>query len=271
MSEFLSAVSLDQIPSVSLGTAALLIFGAIASLAVLRGLLRIVWGTLIVCIAGLAAFYCWQHASDWGRALTNKEIEWLPYALPAAAFVIVLLGLRALGRFIVKPLGEPNDENAVKNRRSPIRWALTLLFSLIPTALLWFTGATFLRHVGSIAEIQTYVNEVAQQPDSSKIGFLVKLKQDVEQAFPEDWFAAVDPFADEARINLAKLISVADDPPPKAIPVLEVQAIQDLILSDDSLRQLARDGRYAEILRDPRLDVALENDDLREVMQGLEL
>ena len=54
--------------------------------------------------------------------------------------------------------------------------AVTLLLSLIPTALLWFTGATFLRHFGSIAEIQTYVSEVSQQPDSSKAGFLIKLR-----------------------------------------------------------------------------------------------
>jgi len=271
MTELLSSISLEQIPSISLGTAALLIFGAIASLAVLRGLLRILWGTLIVCAAGLAAFYCWQHAGEWNRAVTEQELPWLRIALPTVAFILTLIGLRVLGRFIVKPLGEPNPETAERNRRSPLRWAFTLLFSLIPTVILWFAGATLLRHFGSVAEIQTYVNEVAQQPDPSKLGFLVKLKENVEQAFPNDWFAAVDPLADEARINLAKLISVADAPPPKAIPVLEVPAIQDLILSDDSLRQLARDGRYAEILRDPRLDRALENDDLRQVMEGLEL
>lgn len=271
MQDQLSAISLEQIPSISLGTAALLIFGAIASLAVLRGLLRILWGTVIVCVSGLAAFFCWQHAGAWGRAFTETELPWLPFVLPAVAFLVSLIGLRFLGRFIVKPLGETNEETAAKNRRSPLRWALTLLFSLIPTALLWFTGATLLRHFGSVAEIQAYVSEVTQQPDLSKTGFLVKLKEDVEQAFPAGWFAAVDPLADEARIKLAKLISVADAPPPKAIPVLEVPAIQELIMADEDLRQLARDGRYAEILRDPRLDTALENDDLRAVMQGLDL
>lgn len=271
MTDLLSSTNLEQIPSISLGTAALLIFGAIASLAVLRGLLRILWGTLVVCVAGFAAFACWQRAPEWGRILTGNEIPWLSYALPAVAFVIAILGLRALARFIIKPLGEPNEETAEKNRRSPIRWAVTLLLSLIPTALLWFTGATMLRHFGSVAEIQAYVSEVTQQPDSSKAGFLVKLKEDVEQAFPMKWFETVDPLADQARITLAKLLSVADEPPPKAIPVLEVPSIQALIMNDQELRQLARDGRYAEILRDPRLDRALENDDLRQVLQGLDL
>jgi hypothetical protein len=271
MTELLSATNLEQIPSISLGTAALLIFGAIASLAVLRGLLRILWGSLVVCIAGMAAFACWQRAPEWGRILSGGEIPWLSYVLPALAFVVAILGLRSLARFIIKPLGEPNEETAEKNRRSPVRWAVTLLLSLIPTTLLWFTGATLLRHFGSVAEIQTYFNEVSQKPDSSQAGFLVKLKEDVEQAFPQKWFATIDPLADEARIKLAKLLSVADEPPPKAIPVLEVPSIQALIMSDQELRQLARDGRYAEILRDPRLDRALENDDLREVLQGLEL
>lgn len=271
MTDLVSSTSLEQIPSISLGTAALLIFGAIASLAVLRGLLRILWGSLVVCLAGMAAFVSWQNAPAWGRAVSGSEIAWLPWVLPAVSFLVTLLALRALGRFVVKPLGSPNEETAEKNRRSPIRWAVTLLLSLIPTALLWFTGATFLRHFGSVAEIQTYVNEVARQPDSSKAGFLVKLKEDVEQAFPSTWFELVDPLADEARVKLAKLISVADEPPPKAIPVLEVPAIQQLILNDEELRDLARRGRYAEILRDPRLDRALENEDLRDVLSGLNL
>lgn len=271
MTELISSTNLEQIPSISLGTAALLIFGAIASLAVLRGLLRILWGTLVICLAALAAFACWQQSGEWSRAIIGSEQDWVTFALPCIAFVVAILGLRALGRFVVRPLGETNEETAEKNRRSPIRWAVTLLLSLIPTALLWFTGATFLRHFGSIAEIQTYVSEVSQQPDSSKAGFLIKLKEDVEQLFPEKWFQRIDPLADEARITLAKLISVADEPPPKAIPVLEVPAIQELILGDETLRDLARRGRYGEILRDPRLDRALENDDLREVLSGLNL
>ena len=77
--------------------------------------------------------------------------------------------------------------------------------------------------------------------------------------------------AEDQQGTLAKLISSADDPAPKAIAVLEVPEMRAIILGDPELRQLAREGRYSEILRDPRLDTMLENDNLREVLKDLDL
>lgn len=269
--DLLAALDLEQIPRISLGTAALLIFGAIASLAVLRGLLRILWGTVTVCLAGLAGFYAWKYTAVVSRGLFDRDIEWLAVVLPALAFLVTLLALRFLGRTLVHPLGTPNEETAGKNRRSPLRWATTLLFSLVPTVLLWFAGAALLRHFGSVSEIRDYVAASADSGENAQPSFLTRVKQDIEQALPENWFDNLDPLTDRSRVNLAKLISVADDPPPKAIPVLEEEEIRRIVASDDNLRRLARQGRYAEILRDPRLDQLLENDNLRQVLAELEL
>lgn len=259
---------MDQIPQISLGTAALLIFGAIASLAVLRGLLRILWGTSVLCASGLAAFYTWGHAPAIGRDLFGREMPAVSWGLPVLVFFLALILLRQTAKALFGSLRSPNDEAAERNRRSPVRWALTLLFSLIPTAALWFGGAILLRHAGSVAEIRSFV-ESDQLPD--KTAFLAQLKQTIDRALPGDWFTFIDPLTSDLRLDLAKLIAAADDPPPKAIPVLEAPAIRDLILSDPELRQLARDGRYSEILRDPRLDRLLENDDLREVLRNTNL
>ena len=271
MGEFFYAIDLEQIPRISLGTAALLIFGAIASLSILRGLLRIIWGTVVVCVSGYAAFVSWQHSAELTRQWLGESVTWPSMVLPAVVFLFSLLSLRALGRFIVKPLGGANEENAEKNRGSPMRWAVVVLLSLIPTVLLWFTGATMLRHVGSLAEIQDYAKSMGNRQNGGENTFLVRLKENVEAAFPRDWFQAIDPMASDARVKLAKLISVSDEPPNKAIPVLEIPEIQELVLSDDRLLQLARDGRYSEILRDPKLDRLLESDDLRAILSGLEL
>ncbi|MGB6222867.1 hypothetical protein [Haloferula sp.] len=271
MQSLLSALNLDTLPQLGLGTAALLIFGAIASLAVLRGLLRILWGSTILCLAGLAAFFSWQHSHSLSLQWFDEAPSWFPVALPLTAFVISFLLLRAIGRFVVKPLGEPNEETAEKNRRSPIRWAITLILSLIPTSLLWFAGATLLRHAGSIAEIKNYTEELTNQPISESTALLAKLKQSIDKAIPTDWFLKIDPQSSDLRLTLAKLISSADEPAPKAIRVLEEPEMKQLILGDPQLRELAREGRYAEVLRDPRLDVMLENDNLREVLQGLDL
>lgn len=258
----------DSIPEISLGTAALIIFGAIASLAMLRGLLRILWGTLVLCLAGLAAFLSWQHAPAISKEVLGHELPVLSWVLPITVFVVSAVLLRLLAQGLFAPLRKPNKEAAEMNRRSPIRWAFTLLLSLIPTALLWFGGATLLRHAGSVAEIRSFV-ESGDLPDHT--AFLAELKKSIDLAVPANWFSRLDPLADEARLNLAKLISVADSPPPKAIPVLEETQLRELILGDPDLSQLARDGRYSEILRDPRLDRLLENEDLRAVLANADL
>jgi hypothetical protein len=266
-----AAIDFESIPSISLGTAALLIFGAIASLAVLRGLLRILWGSVVVCLAGLAAFHAWKFAPALGRDWLGTEAGWVSVAVPATTFVLALVILRALSRAIVHPLGTPNEETAGKNRRSPLRWAATLLLSLIPTALILFGGATLLRHVGSVAEIRDFAQTETDRGASEPRSFLARLKTDLEEAVPAHWFESVDPISERARVTLAKLISASDSPPPKAIPVLEEDVVREVVLADPELRRLAREGRYAELLRDPRLDLLLENEKLRAVLADLDL
>ncbi len=268
MTRLPAEIRIESIPDISLGTAALLIFGAIASLAVLRGLLRILWGTLVLCLAGLAGFVSWQQAPAISRELIGREWPALSWLLPPVAFLLTAILLRLLAKNLFSSLKSPNEQSAEKNRRSPLRWAFTLALSLIPTALIWFGGATVLRHAGSVAEIRTFVED-RELPDHT--AFLAELKKSIDTAVPAEWFSRVDPLAEKARLNLAKLISVADAPPPKAVPVLEETEIRELILADPQLRQLARDGRYSEILRDPRLDRLLENDNLREILANTDL
>ncbi len=256
----------EQIPQLSLGTAALLIFGAIASLAVLRGLLRILWGTTVVCAAGFAAFYTWNHIPSHG--FFGRDSQWLSFGLPVLVFLLTALFLRQCAKVIFSLFRSPHDDSSDRKHRSPARWAVTLLLSLIPTAALWFGGATLLRHAGSLAEIRSFV-EKSDLPEHT--AFLAELKQALDHGLPQDWFRFVDPLTSDSRLDLVKLIAAADDPPPKAIPVLEEKQIRELVLSDPGLRQLARDGRYSEILRDPRLDRLLENDNLREVLRHADL
>lgn len=270
MKDLLAALDLESIPQVSLGTAALLIFGACASLAVLRGLLRILLGSLVLCLSGFAAFTAWRHAPAMAGGLTGHEMPWLSFAAPALAALLTFALLRLLVRFLTRPFGKPGTEVAEKNRKSPVRWALTLLFSLIPASLLWFTGATALRNVGSVAEIRRYVDGPDAAPARS--AFLAELKASIDRALPAGWFARLDPLAGEARVTLAKLIALGDGgTPPKAIPVLEEPELRTLILHDPELRALAKAGRYADILRDPRLDHVIANPDLRKLLEGLRL
>ncbi len=253
MKEFLAALDLDTIPQVSLGTAALLIFAACALLAMLRGFVRMLLGSLVLCGSGFAGYAVWRHAPG------------LPIAVPVLAGAVVLLLLRFVLRFATKPFGGKDEEK----QRSPVRRAFTLLFSLVPASLLSFAGAAALRNAGSVAEIRRFVDGTESH---GRTAFLAELKAVIDRALPVDWFKDIDPLSDEARVTLAKLIAMGESgQPPKAIPVMEEPEIRALIEGDPQLRELARSKRYADILRDPRLDHVVADPDLRRMLAGLDL
>jgi hypothetical protein len=264
MKELLAALELDTIPQVSLGTAALLIFAACSVLAVVRGFLRLLTGSLILCVSGFAGYLSWRHLPP-GSA---GHLPWLPIIVPALVGSVVFFVLRRILRFATRPFGRTADDGP-EPRRSVMRRVLTLLFSVIPTSLLWFTGAAAVRNVGSVAEIRRFVDGPDAQARSV---FMAELKNAIDRAVPSDWFGKIDPLADEARVTLAKLIALGDSgPPPKAIPVMEEPEIKALVSGDPKLRALAEAGRYAEILRDPRLDNVVANPDLRKLLADLRL
>ncbi len=264
LKEILAALELDAIPQVSLGTAALLIFAACGVLAVLRGFLRLLTGSLILCVSGFAGYMTWRHLPP-GSA---ESMPWLPMVVPAAVGLVVFFILRKVLRFATRPFGR-SDGDGPEPKRSVIRRALTLLFSVIPTSLLWFTGAAAVRNIGSVAEIRRFIDG----PDAhSPSVFMAELKKTIDHVVPADWFGKIDPLADEARVTLAKLIALGDSgPPPKAIPVMEEPEIRALVSGDPKLRALAKAGRYAEILRDPRLDYVVANPDLKKMLADLKL
>jgi hypothetical protein len=261
--ELLAALDLETIPQVSLGTAALLIFGACAVLAVVRGLLRIFAGSLVVFLSGFAAYLTWRHAPV-------IELAGGPWIAPAIVGLVVFFLLRAVLHFAVRPFGKKGEEAGEAQKRSPKRWLVTSLFSLIPASLLWFTGAAALRNIGSVAEIRRFVD--GEHGTTPPLAFVAELKETINRVLPEGLFQGIDPLSDDARVTLAKLIALGDSgPPPKAIPVMEEPEIKALIQHDPKLRELAKQKRYADILRDPRLDHVMANPDLKKLLADLRL
>ena len=253
MKELLAALDLDAIPQLSLGTGALLIFAACALLAILRGFLRMLMGSIVLCSSGVAGYVVWRHAPG------------LPLIFPVLAAVAVLLLLRFVLRSVTRPFGGRDEEK----RPSPVRRAFTLLFSLVPASMLSFAGATALRNAGSVAEIRRFVDGTDSH---GQLAFMTELKGAIDRALPVDWFKGIDPLSEDARVTLAKLIALGEaGAPPKAIPVMEEPEIRALIEGDPKLRELARSKRYADILRDPRLDHVMADPDLRRMLANLNL
>ncbi|WP_035601257.1 hypothetical protein [Haloferula sp. BvORR071] len=261
MKELLAALDLETIPQISLGTAALLISAACAILAMLRGFLRLLTGSLILCASGIAGYLVWRHLP----ALGGTGIS---LAIPAIVALVVFLTLRSVLRFATRPFSSSSEDGG-SSRRSPLRRVLTLLFSLFPASMLGFTGASAVRHLGSVAEIQRFIDGSNAEGPSI---FVAELKKTIDRALPADWFKNLDPLTDDARVTLAKLIAMGDSsPPPKAIPVMEEPEIRDLVENDPKLRKLAQEKRYGEILKDPRLDTIMADPDLRKILADLKL
>lgn len=264
MKELLAALDLDTIPQVSLGTAALLISGACALLVIVRGLFRILLGSLVLCASGFAAYLTWKNTP---LMTQDGSLHWVSFVPAAVVGLLVLFLLRWAMRFLSKPFGGKDEVEAGK--RSPLRWVVTLVLSLVPTSVLLMGGATALRSIGSVAEIQKFVDG---NSTTDRSAFFAALKTSIDKFLPEDWFKKIDPLSDEARVTLAKLIALGDsEPPPKAIPVLDEPQVRALIEHDPQLRALAKARRYADILKDPRLDNVVADPDLRQMLAGLQL
>jgi len=257
--------NLDSIPQISLGTAALVIFCACAGLALLRGILRIASGSIMLALSILVGFWTWRQAPDIGSQWFAPPPNWLPFALPAAAFAVTLFVLRYAARLVTRPVDTETE-------RSPIRRVFAVFASLIPAALLWIVIATIVHHAGSIAEIRAFVEKSSGAGETTPSAYIKQLKNSIEHAIPESWIAAIDPMANHDRLTLAKILSVEkSELPPRAIPVLEDPALRAIVVNKAQLRSLAHDKRFGAVLRHPDLDKALRNPEVRRALDKIDL
>lgn len=250
----------DSLPELSLGSGALILFGIVVLLLIIRGIASVLWGTATFCVAGLASFLTWQKVPNLVPE-SMASANWMPVAAAVAIFLLVMLAFRSVRKLF----------SFSSKKSSPLGifgWVITLGLALIPTSALWLGGATLLHHFGSVKEIENYAdNGQTEHPKD----FWAATKDKVEGIVPSQWLALVNPAADAARVNLAKLLARQQDRPPRAIPVTEDPSVQQLMNENRDLQQLAREGRFSEILNDPRLGRILEDDRLRKSLSELDL
>ena len=258
----LSGLGLDAIPQVSLGTAALVIFAACAIVAALRGLARLVLGTAILAAASLTGLWAWCHAPAIAGVWFPNPPGWFAITLTAVTALATFFLLRVVVRTVARPV--PPADSGVSPGIVPR--ALRVLCSLVPAAILCFLGATLIRHAGSVADLRNFALTQVGVDTGSVPSFLSRLKLSLDQSLPSAWFRLIDPLTDDARLALAKWITAraGGDPRAPAIDPATGQPIPRAVIVDDpQLQDLARRGRFSEILRDPRLDAALADPQIR--------
>lgn len=263
-------MSPDSIPQLSLGTAALIIFAVCGAFVAVRGMTRMIVGTLVFGTSVWIGFRVWQSAPTLSIDWTGKSLPWITTGLPALSFLIAFFLLRRIAKIIARPFGPPATE---AKPRTIVGMAFRLLLALIPTSIFWIIGATLIHHGGSIAEVRAYSEKIGGQPVSTPTGFSQSLKSAVEAALPESWLHSLDPLTEPSRINLAKLIASRSEAPLK--PVINPQTGKPfpraIIVDDPELQNLAREGNFGTLLRHPLLTKALADPALRKILHDLSL
>ena len=253
---------MDALPEISLGSAALIIFAVCAAYMFLRGILRTIVNAICLMLSAWVGLRVWQQAPALSTEWLGTSSEYITTGLPVVAGFVTFLVLRKLIRFIRTPAQALDEDGEPKQSRGLLG---SLLLTLIPTALLWFTGATLLRHASSVAEMHESVEqgEVAEEAN----GFAARLKKSVTAALPEKLMDWIDPVTSEPRLKLAKMIiagATEKDPDPVIDPETGEPYPRAIIVDDPELTSLAKEGRFSTLLRHPLLTEALKDPAIRE-------
>lgn len=263
-------MSTDSIPQLSLGTAALIIFAVCAGFVLIRGMTRMIVGTVVLSLSAWVGFRAWQAAPELSMTWTGKSVDWITNGFPLVAFLVSFVGLRKIAKAVARPFGTKPGEAP---KRSIIPTSIRLLLALIPTALIWLIGATLVHHTGSIAEVRAYSEKAMGIEETTPIGFSRRLKASVEAALPESWLTRLDPLTQPARLELAKLIASQSDSPLKPVinPQTGLPIPRAIIVEDPALQNLAREGKFGTLLRHPLLTKALDDPKIRQLLKQLDL
>ena len=248
-------MSFDFLSHPNLATGALLIFALCALFVLLRGIARMLLGTVVLGASACLAFWVWQQAPAWSIKLMEKPNEFVTTGAPIVAFIMAMWIIRSLLKLLASPFVRPGNEAPSAFTNVPIR----LFFAVFAAAGLWLIGATWVHHAGSLAEIRGFVEKNA---DSSKTSaYLLRMKSSVEAVLPKDWLKRLDPLTEPARVALAKLIAAEST---TAAPVVIDASTgkpypRAVVVDDAALQGLARQKDYSTLLRHPNLTRALDD------------
>lgn len=249
-------------PELSLGTAALILFVLCAGFVLLRGLTRMIIGTVTLGVSAWLGFRVWQLAPAMSFEWFGKSHPWVTNGLPVLAFILAFFLLRKITNFFTSPFSGSGD----RGPRTFAGTAVRLIFALIPASLLWLIGAAVVHHAGSIAELKA-----SSEKTKTGQGFVEKLKSSIDSALPASWLAALDPLADPSRLSLAKLIAAQSSPEfaPEMDPSTGKPIPRAIIVEDPALQTLAREGNFSTLLRHPLLTKALADPKIQQRLHEL--
>lgn len=266
---------IDTLPQISLGTAVIVIFLICAFYVIVRGMLRMMIGTLVIAASAWLGFRAWQLAPEFSLKWTEGLSPFIIYGLPLIVFILAFLLLRLILQTITRPFAERSDAHR-EDRFDIRRMAFRLPLLLIPTALIFVIGAVVIHHLGSLEEVRIASQKSSGVDQAEEPSYLAQLKSSVTKAVPESWLSWLDPSTAPDRLNLAKLIAIQESGTadgshlePIIDPATGRPIPRAIIVDDPALQDLARDGSFGPLLRHPRLEQALEDPEVRRWIEML--
>jgi uncharacterized membrane protein required for colicin V production len=257
-------LAFDSIPQLSLGTTVLIIFMICAGFVLLRGMMRMLVGTIVLGLSAWIAFRVWQMAPAWSIEWIGKPLALITNGLPLVAFLVSVFVIRLIANAIAQPFRKPTDESLPRSFANAV---FRLLLAMIPTSLICAIGVMLVQHTAAVADVR------ASTEKKSPASFSQRLKSSIEAAIPENWLQILDPLTDSSRLSLAKLIAAQSASPLKPVinPHTGKPIPRAIIVDDSALQQLAREGKFDTLLRHPLLTKALSDPKIQKLLGDLKL
>ncbi|MDE0836808.1 MAG: hypothetical protein OSA84_10700 [Akkermansiaceae bacterium] len=254
---------MDTLPEISLGTAALIIFGLCAGYMFIRGLARTIVNVACLTLSAWVGFRVWQQAPSLAIDWFNKPSELVATGLPIVVFLATLIVLRRIVGFFRAPIPKSSEDVAPKSLGQLV---FRLIITVIPAALLCLTAATFIHHASSVAEIRNSTEFGTSSPPSPSLA--ERLKNPLSMAVPSKLMDWLDPLTTEPRLQLAKMIAASPNRPLQPIvdPETGRPYPRAIIVDDPELVELAQEGRFSTLLRHPLLSEAIKDPLIRQAL-----
>ena len=247
----------------TLGTAALVILLACAGYVVARGVARMIAGLLLLAASGWLAYQTWRHAPEIAVAYFGKPLPAVTLGLPAVVFGTSFWVLLRLGRLVLNPFGERTAPKPASFPRSIGSFVARVLFALVPAGLICAVAAGAIRFAGSAAEVDAFARKAQGRDQVGIAATLQGLKTEVEKSLPSAVLEFVSPASEPSRVAMAKAVIERmlrpDQPPQPVIDPSTGRPIPRAVPVDEpELRELARTGRFSDLLRHPLLAPSAE-------------
>lgn len=256
-------MSPDQIPDLSLGAAVLVIFVICVVLVLLRGMARVLAGTLILAVSGWIGLEAWHLAPAISHQLFGKSLSLLLISLPILSFALTFWLLIRLIRFVLLPFDSLRSDD--KPKTSLIAG---LLVAVVPTGILFLIGASLLHHFGAIEELRSFATGPADKGTTVQ-RFLKSSKSSLEKCIPEGLLRRLDPQSDPDRVKAAMLVTRRSGK--KYEPLIDPETgnpyPRAIVIDEPELRNLAREGRFGTLLRHPLIDQFLSDPRIRQFIR----